>query len=216
MTGTTVPSTPPDLPANLVWIAHEGVRGEITRDKVIRVTRRLMMAAHHQGLTGWEIQPLLEDRLNYRLARQIAYGLTPKQVDILLGDLWPETRDVFHKGGYWTPNDHLELAQAYVDANGHLWSDRVRMVMEIAMDRGWLKEIPGKTALTVRLVEEESAKRGTKISRSDASRILGRLAKEGKLLRLVEAGRPGTVLGKANLYELVPIALRAKKVGTHR
>lgn len=218
MTGPTVPPSDPEpsteLPERVTRIAHDGVKGDITRDKVVRAVKRIMMVAHHAGLPSVALKPLLSDPAATRLARQAAHGLTPEQADLFLARMWHETWEAFQQNGFWSPQEAGRQAEAYLDANRHKLSPREQRVMDMALDIAKSTGIVMKVALPTRGLSDRSAEDGgVRISDREIGRVLQRLCDGGEFLAKVESGRPGINPNpKANTYRLTPAAFRRRAV----
>lgn len=195
------------LSGTFLDLITDGVPNSGDRSSIVMGVRAVMMSAHRGGVPYTQVQDLLCDITNRRLAAQLATGRGGRQMTItqrsrFLHKLWVQTGDVVAKRPAWDRDDALAAIEHVRDN----WSgtdtlpDRHRAILNVVLD---LATEYGTTRPTVPVREVE---RRTGIPFQSVSRILGKITTEGTWLRLAKRGNHRT--GRASLYTLAPDLLR--------
>lgn len=195
------------LSGTFLDLITDGVPHPADRSAVITAVRSVMLSAHRAGVPFHQVQNLLTDTRDRRLADQLATGrggreISPRQRSQLLHDLWEQTSQVAATRPAWD----RDAALAAIEHVRHHWSetealpDRHQAVLNVVLD---LATEYGTTRPTVPVREVE---RRTGIPFQSVSRILRGISAEGTWLRLVKRGNYRT--RRASLYTLAPDLIR--------
>lgn len=185
----------------------DGVSPPVDRSSVVGAVRQVMMSAHRGQVPFLQVQDLLLDTKNRRLAAQLATGrggrpITSLQRSKFLRDVWAQTREFTAKHPAWD-RDAALAAIEHVRDHWHGTKSlppRHQAVLNVVLD---LATAYGTTRPTVPVREVEKR---TGIPFQTVSRILGKIAKEGTWLKLAKRGNHRT--HRASLYILAPDLLR--------
>ena len=181
----------------------DGVPQPLDRSSVVTAVRSVMLSAHRAGVPFLQVQDLLIDNKNRRLAAQLATGrggrlMTLAQRSRFLRDLWRQTGEVAAQRPPWD----RDAALAAIEHVRDHWSGterlpyRHRLILDVVLD---LATAYGTTRPAVPVREVEAR---TGIPFQTVSRILNKIAADGKWLQLAKRGNHRT--GRASLYKLAP------------
>jgi hypothetical protein len=195
------------LSGTFLDLVTDGVPNPVDRSSVVIAVRSVMLSAHRGKVPFPQVQDLLSDTENRRLAKQLATGrggrqMTSAQRSRFLRSLWQQTGEIAAQRPAWDRDVALAAIEHVRDhwAGTEALPSRHKAIVDVALD---LATEHGTTRPTVPVREVEKR---TGIPYQSVSRILGKISAEGTWLKLAKRGNHRT--GRASLYTLAPDLLR--------